>query len=43
MSDFLIGYGLGFATCAVGLFSAIVFDVGMDKMSALYRRLACRK
>lgn len=30
----LLGFFLGFFTCALGVFVALLFDVGIDKLSS---------
>lgn len=38
MSSHLIAFLLGFVTCAVGVFIALIFDIGMGKLESLFAK-----
>lgn len=38
MDDCLFAFLAGFATCAIGVFLALMFDIGMDKLSSLFKK-----
>lgn len=38
MDDCLFAFLLGFFVCVVGVFLALMFDVGMDRFSGWFKR-----
>lgn len=38
MDDCLFAFLAGFFTCAVGVFAALMFDIGIDRLSYLFKK-----